>query len=610
MSRSNTYIGAGFDSRPSRGFRMVMAGSMCAALAGLASVRAEADGTLIRAASHGWGARNFDDAHGEESWWWNTPTSQDKIKMESSLRVEGGVSQPRARSETKFAFPGATGKTFARFGHALGPGSAGSTMSSGGVGNSYVTSSFGRTKYVAKWYTWIRGTLGTGHRPSFVGVMWGRDPFFITADGLAEAGVTEDAYDVTVGAGLDAATAVSGSGEIKLDVYYDVAEGTTNLLSIRINGFEISATNDDPPGLSFYRIDSMGDAPGENDEDLITLDEIRDLLIDDIGVDGVLDTPLYLGIVWEDIPVPTVELLPEQGHGYYVDGTVGMFRIESEAREQGAGDCGYAESLPWTEGFAGYEPGNWLIGQCGWKGWNGDPATDAIVAPDPSNQTRHSVDIQQNANVLREFEGADSGIWVFSAWQFVPSDFVSGGNGGQFDGSHLILLNTYEDNGPQNPSVHLQLDSNSGMLKVYHGDGLNTVDVPYIVDQWVPIEVLVDLDNDRTLVFYNEQPIAEYGWTAGTFGDGGGQPNIAAVDLFAGGSSSVFYDDMVLEPLLPGCNPADANCDGEINAFDIEPFLGLLFAGDLPCLACTGDVNGDGNIDAFDIEPFLGCLFP
>ena len=60
-----------------------------------------------------------------------------------------------------------------------------------------------------------------------------------------------------------------------------------------------------------------------------------------------------------------------------------------------------------------------------------------------------------------------------------------------------------------------------------------------------------------------------------------------------------------------GCQPCDMNCDGDINAFDIEPFLDLLFDPNaVPCDSCTGDANGDGNIDAFDIEPFLECLFP
>ena len=58
------------------------------------------------------------------------------------------------------------------------------------------------------------------------------------------------------------------------------------------------------------------------------------------------------------------------------------------------------------------------------------------------------------------------------------------------------------------------------------------------------------------------------------------------------------------------CDPCDMNCDGDIDAFDIEPFLGLLFGQDPPCDVCTGDADGDGDIDAFDIEPFLACLFP
>ena len=62
--------------------------------------------------------------------------------------------------------------------------------------------------------------------------------------------------------------------------------------------------------------------------------------------------------------------------------------------------------------------------------------------------------------------------------------------------------------------------------------------------------------------------------------------------------------------LKSGCEPCDANCDGTVDAFDIGPFLDLLFNAGVPCNTCTGDTNADGNIDALDIEPFLNCLFP
>ena len=62
----------------------------------------------------------------------------------------------------------------------------------------------------------------------------------------------------------------------------------------------------------------------------------------------------------------------------------------------------------------------------------------------------------------------------------------------------------------------------------------------------------------------------------------------------------------------PDCdiNLADINGDGTVDAFDIEPFLDLLFEGGSACDVCSGDANLDGSIDAFDIEPFLALLFP
>ena len=56
--------------------------------------------------------------------------------------------------------------------------------------------------------------------------------------------------------------------------------------------------------------------------------------------------------------------------------------------------------------------------------------------------------------------------------------------------------------------------------------------------------------------------------------------------------------------------PCDMNCDGTVDASDIEFFIDILFNGATPCASCTGDTNGDGSIDAGDIEGFINCLFP
>ena len=78
------------------------------------------------------------------------------------------------------------------------------------------------------------------------------------------------------------------------------------------------------------------------------------------------------------------------------------------------------------------------------------------------------------------------------------------------------------------------------------------------------------------------------------------------------GSVSVLLNQC--PPLDPA--PGDLNCDGVINALDIEPFVIALFepgayALHYPdCDINLGDINGDGAVDALDIEPFLNILFP
>ena len=67
----------------------------------------------------------------------------------------------------------------------------------------------------------------------------------------------------------------------------------------------------------------------------------------------------------------------------------------------------------------------------------------------------------------------------------------------------------------------------------------------------------------------------------------------------------------LIETVLAG----DLNCDGDVNALDIEPFLLALFdpnqyPNQYPnCNINAADINGDGAIDALDIEPLLGLLF-
>jgi hypothetical protein len=78
-------------------------------------------------------------------------------------------------------------------------------------------------------------------------------------------------------------------------------------------------------------------------------------------------------------------------------------------------------------------------------------------------------------------------------------------------------------------------------------------------------------------------------------------------DITSGFSADVNGNGIPDECDIPG----DLNCDGLVNAFDIDPFV--LALADQPayavaypdCYAMNGDVNQDGEVNAFDIDPFV-----
>ena len=64
----------------------------------------------------------------------------------------------------------------------------------------------------------------------------------------------------------------------------------------------------------------------------------------------------------------------------------------------------------------------------------------------------------------------------------------------------------------------------------------------------------------------------------------------------------------------PSFDLGDLNCDGEVNAFDIDPFVLALTkpagyaAAWANCDITNADINGDGVVNAFDIDPFVDLL--
>jgi len=190
----------------------------------------------------------------------------------------------------------------------------------------------------------------------------------------------------------------------------------------------------------------------------------------------------------------------------------------------------------WIEDFDSYSNGQILDGTSddgGWKGWGNNSAYGATVTNTMSHSLPHSVDIHTDSDLVHEFSGYTSGQWVFTAWQYIPNDFVGE--------SAFILLDIYSDPGTDNNwATQINFNSTTNLVISEFED----VTLPLIKGQWVELRNVINLDNDTQYFYYDGTLLTNKSWTEGV--SGGGVLDIAAVDLFANGASTIYYDDISL----------------------------------------------------------------
>ena len=210
----------------------------------------------------------------------------------------------------------------------------------------------------------------------------------------------------------------------------------------------------------------------------------------------------------------------------------------------------------WSDNFDSYTLAQYLDGTPDdgeWKGWDNDPTFGAYVSDQYARSSPHSVEIEDQSDLVHEYTGYTSGKWRYTAWQYIPQDFTGE--------SAFILLNKYADGGEYSWSTQLRFNSGT---QVVHSD-YDGSELPLIMGEWVEIRVDIDIDNDIQMIFYGRDLLIEKSWKDGV--TGGGDPNIGAVDLFANSASPIYYDDMSLQEY----SAPDLKCTGELRWEDVIP---------------------------------------
>jgi hypothetical protein len=224
----------------------------------------------------------------------------------------------------------------------------------------------------------------------------------------------------------------------------------------------------------------------------------------------------------------------------------------------------YRPGLPLGTGFFenwdSYAAGSNVHGQGGWKGWGNNPDAGAFVSDAQSVSPDNSIDIEGPSDLIHEFSGYTSGVWVITAQQYIPSDFS--GN------TYFIFENVYSDTDTTviSWSTQVVFRSETGTVENYDGSA-NPGSLPFVTDQWVELKLVVDLDNDLQTFYYGGTELYSGSWTGQFPGQlVQGILNIASIDLYAEDSTTVYYDDISIAPASPYGAAFDADGYAESGA--------------------------------------------
>jgi hypothetical protein len=199
----------------------------------------------------------------------------------------------------------------------------------------------------------------------------------------------------------------------------------------------------------------------------------------------------------------------------------------------------------WSDSFDTYTLGQLLDGTSddgGWKGWDANPAAYGTVSDAYAYSAPYSDEISAASDNVHEYTITE-GTFDFTAWQYIPSDFVGA--------SYFILLSDYLDGQGTANTWALQIGFNSYYNTVI--SEFDGVSCPLVKGQWVQLKTSVNLTSDWFQFFYNGDLLIEKAWSSTVQNTGGGPLVLSAVDLWGNNSSPVYYDNLTIAP--PGGSP-------------------------------------------------------
>lgn len=163
------------------------------------------------------------------------------------------------------------------------------------------------------------------------------------------------------------------------------------------------------------------------------------------------------------------------------------------------------------ENFDSYTAGVQLVVQnsTDWTTWSNLPGSgeDPFVSNAHAYSGANAVVLAQNNDLVKVFAAAPytSGVWKLSWQMYIPNTKAG-------------YFNTLADFAGASSTWAMQVYFDAGGTGRLDAGGASAATFTYAYDTWMPVEVIVDLDNDAAELWINGSMIYSWQYTLGTFG--------------------------------------------------------------------------------------------
>ena len=186
----------------------------------------------------------------------------------------------------------------------------------------------------------------------------------------------------------------------------------------------------------------------------------------------------------------------------------------------------------WTENFDSYANGSTIIGQGAWVGWEQVGTDDTIVTNAQASSAPNSLQMggATMVDLVPQFSGVTSGIWTLDVMTYVPGNSLTGGGDIGFLPRHKGFQGA--------PDTQW---FGAFTLDMANGNVPGDTPQPIVRDQWIPAQVIFDIDNQSYDIYYNGALARSATW--------GGDFALVGLDCWSPADASPYFlDDFSLTP--------------------------------------------------------------